>query len=174
MLYVAVYNQLVHWHHDTQGCCRLVASCACHRPDTSKHYKSCLVNTLSNDCHPLLVTTETRPSHIASYSTLHKYDTSHKQPSEKHGAKSNKSDNETMPKKEVEIDDSRSLSSHKKDADTSGKSELSDDGDTVTEVKTGVFARFKLAYKEYGKVLIGVHVVTSCVWFGGFYYTAVT
>ena len=36
----------------------------------------------------------------------------------------------------------------------------------------GLFQRFKDAYKEYGKVLIGVHAVTSCMWYGGFYYMA--
>lgn len=29
--------------------------------------------------------------------------------------------------------------------------------------------RFKKTYKEHGKVLIGVHLLTSCVWFGTFY-----
>ncbi|XP_033754795.1 protein FAM210A-like [Pecten maximus] len=29
--------------------------------------------------------------------------------------------------------------------------------------------RFKKTYKEHGKVLIGVHLLTSCVWFGSFY-----
>ena len=36
----------------------------------------------------------------------------------------------------------------------------------------GILQRFKLAYKEYGKVLIGVHVATSVVWFGSFFYLA--
>ncbi|XP_021348165.1 protein FAM210A-like isoform X2 [Mizuhopecten yessoensis] len=29
--------------------------------------------------------------------------------------------------------------------------------------------RFKKTYKEHGKVLVAVHVLTSCVWFGSFY-----
>ena len=36
----------------------------------------------------------------------------------------------------------------------------------------GIFQRFKNASKEYGKVLIGVHCVTSAVWFGMFYCVA--
>lgn len=33
--------------------------------------------------------------------------------------------------------------------------------------------RFKQTYQEYGKVLIGVHVFTSCIWATAFYYAAV-
>ncbi len=44
---------------------------------------------------------------------------------------------------------------------------------TVQEEKSlTIYQRFKQAYKEYGKVLIGVHVATSIVWFGSFYYAA--
>ena len=35
-----------------------------------------------------------------------------------------------------------------------------------------IFQRFKRAYKQHGKVLVGVHVATSTVWFGCFYYLA--
>lgn len=38
------------------------------------------------------------------------------------------------------------------------------------EKKLGLFARFKLMSKQYWYVLLPVHVVTSCMWFGGFYY----
>lgn len=34
----------------------------------------------------------------------------------------------------------------------------------------GLFARFKLMYKNYWYVLIPVHCVTSIAWLGGFYY----
>ncbi|XP_060081855.1 protein FAM210A-like [Ylistrum balloti] len=37
------------------------------------------------------------------------------------------------------------------------------------EEKLTLVQRFKKTYKEHGKVLIGVHLVTSCVWFGTFY-----
>lgn len=36
--------------------------------------------------------------------------------------------------------------------------------------KLGLFARFKLMSKQYWYVLLPVHVVTSCFWFGGLYY----
>lgn len=40
------------------------------------------------------------------------------------------------------------------------------------EKKLSVFQRFKKTYKEHGKVLIGVHLATSTVWFGSFFYAA--
>ncbi|ELT89250.1 hypothetical protein CAPTEDRAFT_159376 [Capitella teleta] len=42
------------------------------------------------------------------------------------------------------------------------------------EEKISIFKRFKNAYKEYGKLLIGVHAATSCVWYGSFYYACST
>ena len=36
----------------------------------------------------------------------------------------------------------------------------------------GLMQRFKNAYKQYGKTLVAVHVATSIVWFGSFYYAA--
>lgn len=39
--------------------------------------------------------------------------------------------------------------------------------------KLGLFARFKKMAKDYWYVLIPVHVVTSGVWLGAFYYTSV-
>lgn len=38
--------------------------------------------------------------------------------------------------------------------------------------KLGLFARFKKMAKDYWYVLIPVHVVTSGVWLGAFYYTS--
>lgn len=35
-----------------------------------------------------------------------------------------------------------------------------------------VLQRFTQVYKEYGKTLIGVHIVTSIAWYGGFYILA--
>jgi hypothetical protein len=44
------------------------------------------------------------------------------------------------------------------------------------EKSVGIFQRFKNAYKnaykEYGKVMFGVHLATSAVWYGMFYYAA--
>jgi len=38
-----------------------------------------------------------------------------------------------------------------------------------SEKKLSLFARFKAMYRDYWYVLVPVHVVTSCGWFGGFY-----
>ena len=37
---------------------------------------------------------------------------------------------------------------------------------------TSIFKRFKDAYKKNGKVLVGVHLVTSSIWYGSFWYAA--
>lgn len=42
-------------------------------------------------------------------------------------------------------------------------------GPADTEQKLSIFQRFKKTYKEHGKVLIGVHLITSTIWFGSFY-----
>ena len=47
-----------------------------------------------------------------------------------------------------------------------------DSKEPAQEQSVSIFQRFKNAYKEYGKVLIGVHCVTSAGWFGMFYYAA--
>jgi Protein of unknown function (DUF1279) len=45
--------------------------------------------------------------------------------------------------------------------------------DALEEAKhLGLFARFKKMAKDYWYVLIPVHVATSCVWLGAFYYTS--
>jgi hypothetical protein len=41
--------------------------------------------------------------------------------------------------------------------------------DVEKKKKPGVVARFKQMFKDYWYVLVPVHVVTSIVWFGGFY-----
>uniref|UniRef100_A0A0B7BD78 DUF1279 domain-containing protein n=2 Tax=Arion vulgaris TaxID=1028688 RepID=A0A0B7BD78_9EUPU len=38
--------------------------------------------------------------------------------------------------------------------------------------KLTLYQRFKKTYKEHGKVLVGVHLITSAVWFGSFYALA--
>ena len=43
----------------------------------------------------------------------------------------------------------------------------------LNDEKLGLFARFKKMSKEYWYVLLPVHVLTSSVWFGGFYYLSV-
>ncbi|XP_031627563.1 uncharacterized protein C18orf19 homolog A [Contarinia nasturtii] len=49
---------------------------------------------------------------------------------------------------------------------------VADKTETVpqTEEKLSLMARFKKMYKEYWYVLLPVHCVTSCFWFGSFYY----
>lgn len=37
--------------------------------------------------------------------------------------------------------------------------------------KLSVLQRFKRTYKKHGKILVGVHIVTSLVWYGSFYLT---
>ena len=44
--------------------------------------------------------------------------------------------------------------------------------DESTAVSLSIFQRFKVAYKEYGKTLVAVHVATSVVWYGAFFYAA--
>jgi hypothetical protein len=43
---------------------------------------------------------------------------------------------------------------------------------TVEPPKLGLFARFKLLWKQYWYIVLPVHVVTSISWFGSFYYLA--
>lgn len=43
---------------------------------------------------------------------------------------------------------------------------------TVQKENLSVFQRFKKTYKEHGKVLVGVHLITSTIWFGSFFYAA--
>lgn len=37
--------------------------------------------------------------------------------------------------------------------------------------KLSILQRFKRTYKKHGKILVGVHIVTSLVWYGAFYQT---
>ncbi|XP_030645330.1 uncharacterized protein C18orf19 homolog A [Chanos chanos] len=62
---------------------------------------------------------------------------------------------------------------------TSQKSDTGDvsqqdsgDVDPLQDKSMGLFQRFKKTFKQYGKVMIPVHLVTSTVWFGTFYYGA--
>ncbi|KAM4633025.1 uncharacterized protein C18orf19 homolog B [Polymixia lowei] len=48
----------------------------------------------------------------------------------------------------------------------------SSDLDPLQDKSIGLFQRFKKTFKQYGKVMIPVHLVTSSVWFGTFYYAA--
>lgn len=44
--------------------------------------------------------------------------------------------------------------------------------DPLQDDSIGLVQRFKRTFKQYGKVMIPVHLVTSSVWFGTFYYAA--
>ncbi|NP_001013358.1 uncharacterized protein C18orf19 homolog B [Danio rerio] len=46
------------------------------------------------------------------------------------------------------------------------------DIDPLQDKSIGIFQRFKKTFKQYGKVMVPVHIVTSTVWFGSFYYAA--
>lgn len=46
------------------------------------------------------------------------------------------------------------------------------DLDPLQDKSIGLFQRFKKTFKQYGKVMVPVHLVTSTVWFGTFYYAA--
>lgn len=46
------------------------------------------------------------------------------------------------------------------------------DVDPLQDRSIGLFQRFKKTFKQYGKVMIPVHLLTSSVWFGTFYYAA--
>lgn len=48
----------------------------------------------------------------------------------------------------------------------------SSDPDPLQDKSISLVQRFKKTFKQYGKVMIPVHLVTSTVWFGSFYYAA--
>lgn len=58
-----------------------------------------------------------------------------------------------------------------KPLDKTSNSDRSSDVDvTSKEQKLSTFQKMKQLYKEHGKVVILVHLVTSAAWFGSFYY----
>ena len=65
-----------------------------------------------------------------------------------------------------------SLSYKKESADHTLKNTYHGQDVVKKEENIGIFKRFKNAYKEHGKVLIAVHLVTSTVWMSVFYYAA--
>ncbi|NXF73055.1 F210A protein, partial [Sclerurus mexicanus] len=46
------------------------------------------------------------------------------------------------------------------------------DPDPLQDKSISLVQRFKKTFKQYGKVMIPVHILTSTVWFGSFYYAA--
>ena len=59
-----------------------------------------------------------------------------------------------------------------KDSQKAENGNKMEDATVVEEAKLSVFQRFKKAYKEHAKILVVVHLVTSSVWFGSFFYAA--
>ena len=49
---------------------------------------------------------------------------------------------------------------------------LTDRGEEEKPERLSVFQRFKQMYKDYWYVLVPVHLATSAVWFGSFYYAS--
>ncbi|XP_043074043.1 uncharacterized protein C18orf19 homolog A [Puntigrus tetrazona] len=47
-----------------------------------------------------------------------------------------------------------------------------EDPDPLQDRSIGLIQRFKKTFKQYGKVMIPVHLLTSTLWFGTFYYAA--
>ncbi|XP_077384245.1 uncharacterized protein C18orf19 homolog A-like isoform X2 [Festucalex cinctus] len=58
--------------------------------------------------------------------------------------------------------------SDKQDKDGPGGEEV----DPLQDKSIGLAQRFKKTFKQYGKVMIPVHLITSSFWFGTFYYAA--
>lgn len=56
--------------------------------------------------------------------------------------------------------------------DTGSALQSKGDVDPLQDKSIGLFQRFKKTFKQYGKVMVPVHIVTSTVWFGSFYYAA--
>lgn len=44
--------------------------------------------------------------------------------------------------------------------------------DPLQDKSIGLVQRFKRTFKQYGKVMIPLHLLTSSMWFGTFYYAA--
>lgn len=52
-------------------------------------------------------------------------------------------------------------------------SEKKEDPDPLQDKSISLYQRFKKTFRQYGKVLIPVHLITSGLWFGTFYYAAI-
>ncbi|XP_008579321.1 PREDICTED: protein FAM210A [Galeopterus variegatus] len=52
-------------------------------------------------------------------------------------------------------------------------SEKKEEPDPLQDKSISLYQRFKKTFRQYGKVLIPVHLITSGVWFGTFYYAAI-
>ncbi|KAL2778334.1 protein FAM210A [Daubentonia madagascariensis] len=57
-------------------------------------------------------------------------------------------------------------------APAQGTPEKKEEPDPLQDKSISLYQRFKKTFRQYGKVLIPVHLITSCVWFGTFYYAS--
>ena len=57
-------------------------------------------------------------------------------------------------------------------SDVENEANIKTEKEASTQTSLTIFGRFKNAYKEYGKVLVCVHVATSAIWYGAFFYAA--
>ncbi|XP_006164125.1 protein FAM210A [Tupaia chinensis] len=51
--------------------------------------------------------------------------------------------------------------------------EKKEEPDPLQDKSINLYQRFKKTFRQYGKVLIPVHLITSGIWFGTFYYAAI-
>ncbi|XP_046356569.2 uncharacterized protein C18orf19 homolog A-like [Haliotis rufescens] len=78
---------------------------------------------------------------------------------------------DTLPVGVSHFSTSHKLVANEKGTDETKTQKVGEEKDDSTLT---VFQRFKKTYREHGKILIGVHCVTSVVWFGSFYMAAVS
>lgn len=79
----------------------------------------------------------------------------------------------TQPKHQPPQEKPQSISTTQVQEDQKGEAgPLPGEVDPLQDKSIGLVQRFKKTFKQYGKVMIPVHLVTSSVWFGAFYYAA--
>nr|BAE34986.1 unnamed protein product [Mus musculus] len=72
---------------------------------------------------------------------------------------------------EQDILSKRVLSSSSTSQET--PSEKKEETDPLQDKSISLYQRFKKTFRQYGKVLIPVHLITSGIWFGTFYYATI-
>ncbi|KAM9353093.1 uncharacterized protein C18orf19 homolog B isoform 1-T2 [Symphorus nematophorus] len=77
-----------------------------------------------------------------------------------------------QPKHQPPQEDPQSSSTPQTQERQKGEAGDAAEVDPLQDKSIGLVQRFKKTFKQYGKVLIPVHLVTSSVWFGTFYYAA--
>lgn len=77
-----------------------------------------------------------------------------------------------LPKPQLPQEEAQSTSTPQTQEQKEDDKPEAADVDPLQDKSIGLVQRFKKTFKQYGKVLIPVHLVTSSVWFGTFYYAA--